>query len=70
MTNLEKEMIGLAKSQVEFSNFQSHFMNETRANLKIQSEQIKNLDVQIGQVAKILSKEQESLPKFEEPIRE
>ena len=45
-------------------------MNETRETLKIQSVQLKNLEVQVGQMANILSEEQQmSLPTLEEPRR-
>ena len=46
-------------------------MNETRATLQIQSAQFKILELQVGQMAKILlEKQQRSLPTLKEPIRE
>ena len=58
----------MAKSQAKFSNTQSQFMNETRETLKIQSVQLKNLEMQVGKMANILLEEQKmSLPTLEEP---
>ena len=46
-------------------------MKETKAILQIQSEQLDSLKVQMEQMAKIISEEQErNFPTFEEPIRE
>ena len=70
-SNLQRAMDELVKYQVEFSNSQAQFMNETRATLQIQSAQFERLEVQVGQMAKILLEEQQrSLPTLEEPIRE
>ena len=64
-------MVELAKSQVDFADSQAQFMNEIRVTLQIQSSQFERLEVQVGQMAKILVEEQQkSLPALEEPIRE
>ena len=78
LTNLEEATIELAKCQVELAKFQfemhksqAQFMDETRAIFQIQSTQLKRLEAQIGQMAKINSKDRErSLPTIEELIRE
>ena len=60
----------LATSQEEFTNFHAQFMNETKVIFQTQSEQLKSLDIQVGQMAKILSKGQkESLPTLDEHRR-
>ena len=67
VAGLAKSQVELAKSQAEFANSQSQFMNETRETLKIQSVQLKNLEVQVGKMENILSEEQQmSLPTLEE----
>ena len=64
-------MVELAKYQVEFSNSEAQFINETRETLQIQSAQLERLEVQVGQMTRILLEEQRrSLPTLEEPIRE
>ena len=63
-------MAELAKYPVEFANSQAQFIHETRAHLEIKSTQLKILEEQVGQMVKILSKEQqESLSTLEEPSR-
>ena len=70
MKSLEEALSELANSQVEFAKSQAQFMEEIKATFKIQAAQLKRLEVQMGQMAKIISKEQErSLPTFEEPKR-
>ena len=54
---LEEAMVEMAMSQIEFSNSQAQFMNETRTILQIQSKQLKGLEMQVGQMAKILFEE-------------
>ena len=49
-------MVEMAKSQIEFSNSQAHFINETRIILQIQLEQLKGFEMQVGQMDKILPK--------------
>ena len=45
-------------------------MDKTRSDLKIQSKQLKSLEMQVGKMAKILSTQQQmSLPTLEEPKR-
>ena len=69
--SLERTMAELTKYQVEFANSQAQFMNETRATLQIQLTQFESLEVQVGQMTKILLEEQQrSLLTLEEPIRE
>ena len=59
MTSLEEAMSELANSQAEFAKSQAQLMEEIRTT-----------GVQMGQMAKIVSKEQErSSPTFEEPKR-
>ena len=55
--NLERVMAELAKYQAKFANSQAQFMNETRATLQIQSAQFERLEVQVGQMVKILLEE-------------
>ena len=63
-------MAELAKYQAKFANSQVQFMNETRETLQIQR-QLERLEVQVGQMDKILLEEQQrSLPTLEEPIIE
>ena len=70
MTKLASSMVELGKSQAEFANSQAQFMNETRETVQIQSEQLKSLEVQVGQITRILLKDQQkTLPTFEEPRR-
>ena len=47
-------MVEMAQSQVQFSNSQAKFMNETREILQIRSDQLKSLEVKVGQLVKIL----------------
>ena len=70
MAEVAKSQIELASYQAEFGNFLVQFMHEIRAHLQIQSKQLKILEVQMGKMAKILSKEQQmSFPTLEEPRR-
>ena len=52
---LEEAMTEMAKSQVELSKSQAQFMNETKVILQIQSNKLKSLEMQIGQMAKVIS---------------
>ena len=64
-------MVELAKYQVEFANSEAQFIKKTRATLQIQSAQLERLEVQVGQMTRILLEEQQRiLPTLEEPIRE
>ena len=51
---IEEAMNELAKSQIEFFNSHAQFMNETGEILQIQSEQLKSLEMQVEQMAKII----------------
>ena len=63
-------MVELAKSQAELVKSQVKLVDETMEILQIQSEQLERLEVQMGKMAKIISREQErNLPTFEEPVR-
>ena len=63
-------MSELVTSQAEFTNFHAQFMNETRAIFQTHSKYLKSLEIQVRQMAKILSEEQqESLPTLDEHRR-
>ena len=65
ISSLEEAMVEMAKSQIEFSNSQATFMNETRAILQSQSNQLKSLEVQVGKMVKtLLEVQQMSLPTY------
>ena len=66
---LEEAIAEMARSQVEFADSLAQFIYKTREHLEIQSTQLKSLEVQVGQMVKILSEEQESLSTLEEPSR-
>ena len=62
-------MVELDKSQAELVKSQVKFVDERMEILQIQSEQLERLEVQMGKMAKIISREQErNLPTFEEPV--
>ena len=61
MTSLKEAMFELANSLAEFAKSQA------QATFQIQASQLERLEVQMGQMAKIISEEERSFPTFEEP---
>ena len=52
-------MAKFAKFQVEMHKSQAHFLNDARTMINNQSTQIKNLEVQMGQMANMLNERQQ-----------
>ena len=55
MAKLAKLQVEMQKSQVELHKSQAQFFIEIRTSLNNQSTQIKNLEVQVGQMATMLN---------------
>ena len=58
MAELATIQVEMQKSQVELHKSQAQFVNETRTSHNNQYAQIKNLEVQMGQMTTILSERQ------------
>ena len=58
-TNLEETMVELARSQAELAKYQNQIVSDTRTSLYNQSTQIRNLEVQVGQMASMLNERQQ-----------
>ena len=62
--SLEDTMSELAKYQLELSKSQAQFVNETRTSLTTQEGQLRNLEVQMGQMASMFNERQQgNLPR-------
>ena len=71
--SLEDTMSELAKYQLELSKSQAQFVNGTRTSLTSQAAQLRNLEVQMGQMASLFNERQQgNLPSTSEvnPIRD
>ena len=53
--SLEDTLSELAKYQLELSKSQAQFVNETRTSLTNQATQLRNLEVQMGQMGKSIT---------------
>ena len=64
-TSFEDTMSDLAKYQLELSKSQAQFVNETRTSLTNQATQLRNSEVQMGQMASMFNKRQQgNLPRI------
>ena len=57
--SLEDTMSELAKYQLELSKSQAQFVNETRTSLTNQAVKLRNLEVQMGQMASMFNERQQ-----------
>ena len=57
--SMEDTMSELAKYQLELSKSQAQFVNETRTSLTNQATQLRNLEVQMGQMASLFNERQQ-----------
>ena len=59
----QEKKVNLEEAMAQLATSHTHFMNETRTNFQNQSAQIRNLEVQIGQLASMLNdRQQGNLP--------